>query len=318
MKSERERERIKRNNRRAILKLVLIAVALLAAIIAVVWLIWPKQQAQQSEPSQTQSQELVSPQMTPTADDSDFGRKYADKFSQTVIADDSSYRSENLSIRINKGEYNGAVYFAADIYVRDMKHFKTAFSSEYGKFELAKTPDMAKQNQAVLAISGDYYIYRKEGIVIRNGEVYRESLFEDVCVLYDDGRMETYSPDEFDLEKAVEDGAYQAWSFGPMLLKDGKATDTFLSDVPSQNPRCVLGYFEPGHYGFLVVDGRQPGYSEGLTLQDLSSLCEQLGYQAAYNMDGGQTAMMVFQGEIVNQPYNGGRSTSDIIYVGEE
>ena len=79
------------------------------------------------------------------------------------------------------------------------------------------------------------------------------------------------------------------------------------------NPRAAIGYFAPGHYCFVVVDGRQKGYSEGMSLDELASTLASLGCQTAYNLDGGATAMMVFQGKLVNQPTNGGRTSSDII-----
>jgi exopolysaccharide biosynthesis protein len=68
----------------------------------------------------------------------------------------------------------------------------------------------------------------------------------------------------------------------------------------------------------VLVDGRQPGYSEGLSMKQLSQLFYDLGCKVAYNLDGGQTAVMAFMGEMVNQPYNGGRDVSDIIYIAEK
>jgi len=87
--------------------------------------------------------------------------------------------------------------------------------------------------------------------------------------------------------------------------------------VNPRNPRSALGYFEPGHYCFILVDGRQPGYSDGLTLEDLSQVFYDLGCTVAYNLDGGQTAVMAFMGEETNIPYEGGRQTSDILFIAE-
>ena len=91
----------------------------------------------------------------------------------------------------------------------------------------------------------------------------------------------------------------------------------FNSSVKNANPRCAIGYFEPGHYCFETVDGRQPGYSEGMTLQALSQLFYDLGCKVAYNLDGGQTAMMAYGNQLVNRPINGGRESSDIIYISD-
>jgi exopolysaccharide biosynthesis protein len=90
-----------------------------------------------------------------------------------------------------------------------------------------------------------------------------------------------------------------------------------VSIIGGLNPRSAIGYYEPGHYCFVTVDGRKEGYSIGMTVPELAQLFEDLGCQSAYNLDGGQTAVMMFGDSIANQPYHGGRKTSDIIYITE-
>ncbi|MGB8452147.1 MAG: phosphodiester glycosidase family protein [Anaerocolumna sp.] len=174
---------------------------------------------------------------------------------------------------------------------------------------------------AILAINGDYYGNGGNGVVIRNGEVYRKTKSdEDVCVLYYDGTMKTYSADEFDVDRAIADGAYQAWSFGPELLSDtgssmtGFTTNSHIKEV---NPRSAIGYYEPGHYALVVVDGRQSGYSIGLSLTQFPDLFEKLGCTSAYNLDGGKSSEMSFNDALVNQPSGGGREVSDCIMIKE-
>ena len=244
-------------------------------------------------------------------------------FSQAFPAYDTgtgkykSYQSGDVRIAIDKLEKGGVTGYIADVWIRNIAYFNTGFAKgEYGKGLREMPLDMADEYGATLAITGDYYGAREKGVVIRNGDLYRDSVNADTCVLYADGVMESYYKADFDLQAAVDRGAYQAWSFGPKLLEDGQALDTFDSDIQGLNPRCAIGYYEPGHYCFVVIDGRQSGYSNGATMQQLSKLFESLGCKDAYNLDGGQSAMMVFQGEIVNQPYKGGRKTSDIIYIG--
>ncbi len=69
----------------------------------------------------------------------------------------------------------------------------------------------------------------RRGALIRNGTVYRaEPTSADVCVLFQNGEMKTYSPDQFDLQQVMQEGAYQSWTFGPSLLDaQGKALSTF-------------------------------------------------------------------------------------------
>lgn len=257
-------------------------------------------------------------------DQSGWGAKFADKFSDTVERTDNSYRSKDVSITIEKktmGEGNRLVtYYVADIYVRSIDNFRTALAKDqYGRGFRESTLTMATRNNALLAISGDYYGNHTNGTIIRNGVLYRDNSTDaDVCVLYYDGTMETYSPQEWNSADAVARGAYQAWSFGPMLLdKNGQAMDSFNSSLSPKNPRSSIGYYEPGHYCFVLVDGRQEGYSAGFTLTELSQVYASLGCKAAYNLDGGQTAVMTFGDREYSRPYNGGRPVSDIVYIGE-
>jgi exopolysaccharide biosynthesis protein len=180
---------------------------------------------------------------------------------------------------------------------------------------------MDEELNAILAMNGDFYGNGGNGVVIRNGIVYRDSVSNlDVCVLYYDGTMKTFTPDEFNVEQAIEDGAWQAWSFGPELLNDdGASLTSFNADrhIGNTNPRSVLGYYEPGHYCYVVVDGRQFGYSAGLNITELSDLMEELGCTAAYNMDGGKSSSMTFNDATVNKPCDGGRAVSDCILIKE-
>ena len=235
-----------------------------------------------------------------------------------IVQSEDSYQSPNVNITIQKGQQGDNVYFVADIYVRSLEHLRTSLAHDtFGTGFRESVSDMAERREAILAISGDYYGNQSRGVVIRNGTVYRKSINSDVCVLYLDGTMQTYDKRAFSMEEALEKGIYQAWSFGPRLLDDGQPMTEFNTSVAKENPRAAIGYYEPGHYCFVVVDGRQRGYSEGMTMEELSQLFAQLGCTDAYNLDGGQTAQMYFVGEIVNQPSQGGREVSDIVYIGE-
>lgn len=253
-----------------------------------------------------------------TSNSGPFASKFPDKFTTgEVEKTDTSYKSENINITITQGQKGDAVYFLADIYVSDIKYLKTAFAGgKYGGGS-ASIADTLAANNGILGVNGDYYSARNDGIVIRNGELYRDQVFADVLIMNNDGSMATYTADEFNIDTVKQNGAWQGWSFGPMLLQNGQPMTEFNSNVVRANPRTAIGYYEPGHYCLVVVDGRQPGYSEGLSMADLSQLMYDLGCTVAYNFDGGQTSMMVFDGKVVNQPYNNGRSCSDIVYIGE-
>ena len=236
-----------------------------------------------------------------------------------------SFQTDDLRIAIRQDRFADATYYAADVWIRNIAHFSTAFGpGDFSKGTVkAQMPlSIADEAGALLALSGDYCGVRRTGLVIRNGVLYRDSVTEDVCVLYADGTMETYYRDTFDLDAAIMRGAYQSWSLGPKLIENGGlpasydgAAGTLHSVLDHRDPRAAIGYYEPGHYCLLVVDGRQGEYSKGLTLTQLSELFLALGCTDAYNLDGGQTAAMVFDGMVVNRPYHDGRVVSDVICI---
>ena len=242
-----------------------------------------------------------------------WGEKFADQLTDgEVVQTEDSYRSANVSVTVTHVEEEGLVYSIEEIYVSDIRFLRTAFGP--GGYGTRGTVDeMAAQNDAVAAISGDHFHARLEGPVVRNGVLYRESRFQDVCILLQDGRMLTLTDDELDLDELKDAAPWQVWSFGPMLLEDGKALEEFNSTVTGRNPRSAIGYVEPGHYFFVQVDGRGAYNSNGMTMRDLAALFESLGCETAYNLDGGASAGMAWEGELLSFPY--GRPVSDIIYV---
>ena len=108
---------------------------------------------------------------------------------------------------------------------------------------------------------------------------------------------------------------WQSWHFGPELLDhDGQPKTKFNTGVYGRNPRAVIGYYEPGHYCFVVVDGRQGKYSGGLDMKELSELMYTLGCVRAYNLDGGATAHMSWLDTVINSPSKD-RKVHDVICV---
>lgn len=236
-----------------------------------------------------------------------------------------SYDKDGIKITVNKkeqGEGNDKItYYVADIYASKIDDVQTAFASgEYGKNIKDTIANMADENNAILAVNGDFYGNTEDGVVIRNGVLYRSNTNgADVCVLFEDGTMKTYSGAEFDADEVIKEGAWQAWNFGPALLDESGDVNTSFnttSYLENEHPRCSIGYVEKGHYILTVVDGRNPGYSRGATLTELGEIMKSEGCKSAYNLDGGKSAAMYFNGEYVNQPSGGGREVSDIVYIG--
>lgn len=232
------------------------------------------------------------------------------------------YEDDNVIITVYKKEFNEGndkvTYYVGDVQVRTLSHFNTALARDkYGVNIKDDIISMTYDNDAILAISGDNYSNNESGIVVRNGILYRDTENDaDVCVLFVDGTMKTYSAEEFDSEEIWAEGVWQAWCFGPSLLgDDGDILTSFVSTsyLSDAHPRVALGYIQPGHYIFMVVDGRDEGYSRGVTLSELAALMYIENCITAFNLDGGGSASMVFDGEFVNHSTD--REISDIIYI---
>ena len=164
--------------------------------------------------------------------------KFAEHFTDTVVSTDSSYSSPNLSVEISRhtqGSGSDTVtYYVADLYMADLSSFQTEFAGgEYNPDGCREHLDaMSQRVGAILAMNGDSYCFNRShcnGLLVRNGTVYRNNpTTQDICMLYQDGTMTTYGPNQFDPQAALERGILQTWIFGPCLLDNsGKALKTF-------------------------------------------------------------------------------------------
>ena len=240
----------------------------------------------------------------------------------TVIG---NYSDSNVSITVKEyREYDSAIY-VADITVSDVSYLKTALASNtYGRNITETTSNIASENNAILAINGDYYGARQSGYVIRNGSLYRNSSGNrDALAIMKNGEFEFVTEGETSAETLLENGALQVFSFGPVLLEDGSISVTENEEVGmamASNPRTAIGYLGKNHYVFVVSDERT-SESAGLSLYELASFMKSLGVSDAYNLDGGGSSTMVFKGEVINTPTTNGhsseeRAVSDILYIG--
>ena len=240
----------------------------------------------------------------------------------TVIGE---YSDSNTSITLKQYRAYDSDIYVADVTVSNVSVLNTALANNtYGRNITDTTSNMAKENNAILAINGDYYGARQAGYVIRNGNLYRNtSGYRDDLVITNNGEFEFVSENETSAEELLQSGAYQVLSFGPVLLEDGEISVGENNEVGmamASNPRTAIGYLGNNHYLFVVSDGRT-SESAGLSLYELATFIKELGVTDAYNLDGGGSSTMVFKGEIINNPTTNGRSNqersvSDIVYIG--
>ena len=172
------------------------------------------------EAQATESEAQVEP--AATEPEGYFGAKFADKFTGGEVEQTSElYRSANINLTVTPYNHENVRFYVMEFYLRDISSFQTGFANdEFGRGRYELVSNTLARMGAIAGVNGDYYGGRSDGIVLRNGTLYRsgEKLKRDICVLYWDGTMETCSPEAFDVDAAVARGAYQIWNFGPMLL----------------------------------------------------------------------------------------------------
>ena len=194
--------------------------------------------------------------------------------------------------------------------------------------------ETAKKHNVVFATNTDYFTYRVDvnasgrntGVVIRNGELLYDDPYPekkamnpaympnlDMVAFMEDGSLEVYRSHEITAKELLEKGAYDVYSFGPYLMKDGKLSQQAYDANETKNPRCALGMVEPGHYVYIMVEGRmEKTRSQGITMKELAKLMRAKGCENAINLDGGQTAVLIFMGQQLNKigSYDGGKTNS--------
>lgn len=248
-----------------------------------------------------------------------------------AVSTATSWSADGTSVNlktVTTGSGSSTVtYYVADVALSDATVLRSAFADDaYGENIVDETSDIAAQNGAIFAINGDYYGFRDTGIVIRNGVVYRDEGTRQGLAFYADGSVQVYDETTTSAAQLLEDGVWNTLSFGPAIVEGGQVVDGIEDieidtnignhSIQGDQPRTAVGVIDENHLVFVVVDGRSPGYSAGVTLTELAQIFRDLGAQTAYNLDGGGSSTMYFLGDVVNQPSNGGeRATSDILYI---
>ena len=251
-----------------------------------------------------------------------------------IITDDL-YMDEQIRIEIIRlRRYDSDVY-VADVRIKDPAYLQTALAQDTFGLNIKEKPsDMAERVGAILAVNGDFYGANESGYVIRNGILYRDTIrpsndsdsdlayFDDLAIMWD-GSFVSFDEKDYTAKEVLGKGAKHVLTFGPTLVQNGsiavdKNAEVGLAWSGQNNPRCAIGYVSEGHYLFIVVDGRCD-QSPGVSLWELGDIFRELGAKTAYNLDGGGSATMIFNGKLINTPYtnwnkpSGERRVSDIV-----
>lgn len=238
----------------------------------------------------------------------------------------TAYADDTKAIAIETYERNSTQIHVATVTIKGDASIKTALADEtYGRNIKAKTSTTAQSVNAVLAVNGDYYGARDAGYVIRNGQLLRsdsQDANQEDLVIYQDGSFEVIREGDITAQELLNKGAVQVLSFGPALIENSQVAVDSSDEVGkamASNPRTAIGIIDDKHYVLVVSDGRTDE-SKGLSLKELADFMKELKVTTAYNLDGGGSSTMYFNGQIINKPTTNGhnieeREVSDIVYL---
>lgn len=238
----------------------------------------------------------------------------------------TAYEDDTKTISIETYERNSTQIHVATVTMKGDASIKTALADEtYGRNVKAKTSTTAQSVNAVLAVNGDYYGARDAGYVIRNGQLLRsdsQDANQEDLVIYQDGSFEIIREGDITAQELLNKGAVQVLSFGPALIENSQVAVDSADEVGkamASNPRTAIGIIDDKHYVLVVSDGRTDE-SKGLSLKELADFMKELKVTTAYNLDGGGSSTMYFNGQIINKPTTNGhnieeREVSDIVYL---
>lgn len=224
------------------------------------------------------------------------------------------YVKDDLKVKLVETRTSNQHYWVAEIVSSETTPLKGAMANDTYNEKKETISSMAKRLGAVLAVnaSGFYAKTNKPmGTVVRNGELVSidPAYTGEILSLKSDGNLNftTINSEEEFNNLDIE----QTFTFGPILVRDSQATQ--LNDT-SRHPRTAIGQLDDNRYVIVVAEGRMEG-TDGMTLGELQQLFLNLGCKTAYNLDGGGSTTLYFQGKLINTPSDGSeRSVVDMIY----
>lgn len=261
-------------------------------------------------------------------------------FSPGHVADpagftESGYSDDSITVTMERVWVNDANFNVAHVIIADASQLRTGLAAPFGQKKTNKISTMAADNNAIVAIGGDYFSNEEGGYVVRMGEVYRKKPLKsrDMLIIDDLGDFHILkNSDAAQLQALIESERelINVFNFGPALVIDGELQEmpeSYSYNITGKEPRCAIGQIGPLEYLLVVVDGGKgrevtitledgtTKSSGGCTVETLAQFMYDQGCQNAYNLDGGNSALMVFGDENYSKKsFNSERSVSDIIY----
>jgi len=232
-----------------------------------------------------------------------------------------SYYTDTVLITIYQIRATNSDVYVADVVVIDPYEILSAFAyNTFGGSNITQTVStMAIEHDAIFAINSDYASHYSSGYVIRNGQLLRSTeSYRSAITLWADGSVSIFPESSTTAEAVLAQNAWQLWSFGPPLIINDEYVATVndgLDRDAVNNPRSAFGVIDKNHFVFVCVDGRTD-ISHGADIEELADIMVSLNCHNAYNFDGGGSATMWFDGQVINRPSEGTeRKVGDCVYI---
>ena len=220
--------------------------------------------------------------------------------------------------------HDGSVYTFSEIKVSHPSQFRRYLADgEYGSDKQYETTEMAATVNAVVASAGDFYRFRDFGAVVYEGEAKRvEGTYAETCYIDANGDMHfTYAGDVMNVEEVQqfvdEHDIRFSLAFGPILVDNYELVEHTWYGVGEINEGYARSALcQMGQLHYIVVTANTTGpWQEIPTVKQFAKNVAATGCKMAYCLDGGQTATIVMNDQLMNRPvYGQQRKISDIIY----
>ncbi len=229
--------------------------------------------------------------------------------------DGMRYHDDSLDVQLHKFHVYNADVTVAFVQIADADQLRTQQAKPYPSKTTARIDTIAKPVKSVFAVNADWFTYRSDGIVYRNGELLRNrEIPEDEGLVIDvNGNLHIVSPMTEAEYAKLEVPVMQSFAFGPALVVNGEVQDIGDRKV-TYRQRMAIGQIDELCYVFVAADGTNEDDGEGLNVPELAQLMHDLGAHTAYNLDGGQSTSMLMGNTKVNGQPKTMRAIGDIIY----
>ena len=227
---------------------------------------------------------------------------------------ETGYRDDTIIVELEQKRMYDSDVFIAYVKIATPSQLRTAVAGQkIGSSSTNHTSTICQNYNGIVAINGDYFTKTKAGYIVRMGETYREKTSQNMDLLLIDelGDFHIYLHGH-----DVQENGVASFFFGPALGVDGEVQEipeNYQFDPHQKNPRAGIAQLGTLTYALVAVNGRTD-QSAGVTLAEFADIMAQIGAEQAYNLDGGNSATLAFNGEVYNDKPQAERSVTDIIY----